>query len=248
MGILDTAIPASEVKESINALIYGESGSGKTVFAGSGREAGKNDLLIAIEHGTVSAARQGSKINVLDIESWDQFMEAIEAVIDDPERFEWVIIDSLTKLQDLIWSDILGKAMSSNPSRSPYKRELQEYGEAQMRLRSVIERLNNSDANVMYTALSVLATDEESNEFQMPSIHGQKGDLAAWVCAQMDIVGYLSVVRAKDQIVRKLQLTKTPEVFAKDRFGVYTKPVGNHTLEEMTNRLLAAGEDNQEAK
>lgn len=250
MSILDLAQPATETKESINALVYGPSGVGKTVFAGSGKDQGKKDLLLAVEHGTVSAARQGSKVNVLPINSWDEFAAAVEEVCDDPEKFDWVIIDSLTKLQDLIWSDIIDKAVGANPSRSPYKRELQEYGEAQLRLRAVIERLNNSDANVIYTALAVLATDEESNEFQSPSIHGQKGDLSAWVCAQMDLVVYMSVVRSKDQLIRKFTFNKTPEVFAKDRFGVFTKPVGNLTLEAMTNKLLAEGEEtpNQEEK
>lgn len=241
MGILDNIAPASKTVESINALVYGDSGVGKTYFAGSGSEKGKNDLLIAIEHGTVSAANAGSEVNVLKINTWDEFMEAIEAIVDNPHRFGWVIVDSLTKLQDLIWKDILDTAVGKNPARSPYKRELQEYGEAQLRFRSVIERLNSSDANVLYTALSVLATDEESNEFKMPSIHGQKGDLAAWTCAQMDIVGNIRVLRKDGQLFRAFTFSKSPEIFAKDRFGVFTKSVKNLSLAKFTDTLLEAG-------
>lgn len=236
MSILDQIQPVSEAVQSVNALVYGQSGAGKTHFAGSGTD---KDLILAIEHGTVSAARSGSKANVLEIKTWDDLDQAVTALVDDPDRFDWVIVDSLTKMQDLIWSDIMDNATRNNPNRSPYKRELQEYGEAQMRLNSIVERLNGSDVNVIWTALSEIQVDEEANEFQMPSIHGQGGKLAAWVCAQMDIVTYLSVARNKDRkLFRKFQFNKTPEVFAKDRFNVFPKPVANLTLKKMTDKLM----------
>lgn len=255
MSILDEALPASDAVESVNALIYGDSGSGKTVFGGSGREAGKNDLILAIERGTTSTARQGSKVNVLPIKTWAQLDQAVTELCENPDRFEWVIVDSLTKMQDLIWEHILEEAISRSPSRSEFKKELQEYGEAQMRLTSIIERLNGSEVNVIYTALAELHTDEEANEFKMPSIHGREGKLAGWVCAQMDVVGYLNVAKTtKGQLYRKLQFNKTVEVFAKDRFTIFEKPVANLTLEKFTSRLLdgeaeeTKTEDNTEEK
>lgn len=238
MSILDEAVEAVDTVNSVNMLVYGQSGAGKTRFAGSGRENGKHDLILAVEQGTISAARAGSKAKVLKIENWNQLDEAVTAVIDEPDRFEWVIVDSLTKLQDVIWQHIVGEAVSDNPRRSEFKKELQEYGEAQERLKSVINRLNASEANIIYTATSDLETDEDANEFQMPSIHGQKGKLAHWVCAQVDVVCYLSVVKHKGQLVRSFQFNKTTEVFAKDRLALYPGKKGNLTLEEYTNKLL----------
>lgn len=236
-SILDLAKPAKDTVESVNMMLYGDSGAGKTCFAGSGRDNGKNDLIVAIEHGTVSTARLGSEANVLPIESWDQLMELVTAIEDEPDRFDWVIIDSLTKMQDLIWRDIVDKAVQKNPARSEFTKELQEYGEAQERLMNVVERLNGCDANIVYTALADLATDEESNEFKMPSLHGRQGKIAAWVCAQMDLVGYISVIKRDGKIHRKFQFNKTPEIFAKDRFSVFSKPALNLTLEKLTNKL-----------
>lgn len=116
-----------------------------------------------------------------------------------------------------------------------------------MRLTSIIERLNGSDVNVVYTALAELHTDEEANEFKMPSIHGQGGKLAGWVCAQMDVVGYLNVAKtSKGQVYRKLQFNKSTEVFAKDRFAIFEKPVANLTLEDFTSRLLDGGAEAKE--
>lgn len=246
MGILDTAKPAVDTVESINMLIHGNSGAGKTYFAGSGRDNGKNDLIIAIEHGTVSAARAGSRTNVINVGSWEMLLEVVEAVIDEPDRFDWVILDSLTKMQDLIWDHLIDRGVNQNPHRSPYVRHLQEYGEAQMMLRSIVERLNGSEANIIYTALSDLHTDEESQEFAAPMIHGQKGMLSSWVCAQMDVVCYLSVVRIKDRLARKFQFNKTPEVFAKDRLGLFPKPRVNLTLAKFTDELENNSTDQEE--
>lgn len=239
MSILDQALPASETVESVNALVYGDSGSGKTTFAGSGRDNGKNDLILAIEHGTASTARAGSQVNVLPIKSWDDLVSAVDALVDDPGRFEWVIVDSLTKMQDLIWEHIIKEATDRSPNRSAFKKELQEYGEAQLRFTSIVERLNGSDVNVIYTALAELHTDEEANDFQMPSIHGQQGRLAAWTCAQVDVLCYLKVAKSpKGTEYRRFQFNKTTDVFAKDRFQLFPKPAPNLTLEEFTDKLL----------
>lgn len=238
MSILDLAQPVEDSVTSVNILLHGDSGSGKTTFAGSGREGGKNDLILAIENGTVSAARSGSKANVIPIKNWDTLVEAITAIESEPDRFEWVIVDSITKLQDLIWEKILEEAVRDKPHRSKYKKELQEYGEAQSRLTEVVERLNNSDANILWTALSDLETDEDGMEFKMPSIHGRAGKQAAWVCAQMDSVVYLSVISLNNQLRRRFQFNKTPEAYAKDRLQTFEKPVLDLTLDGLTKKIL----------
>src|SRR5699024_7583406 len=105
----------------------------------------------------------------------DTFVSIVEAIEEDPDRFEWVVVDSITKLQDIIWNKILAEAVAKNPSRSPYKRELQEYGEAQSRLKDLVERLKNSDANVLFIALADSELDEDGNTVRVPAIHGSQG-------------------------------------------------------------------------
>ena len=90
MSILDEAVPADETVESVKALVYGDSGAGKTTFLGSGKDNGKNDLIIAIEHGTVSAARSGSKAKIIRPKNWDELVEIVEEIVNDPKRFDWV--------------------------------------------------------------------------------------------------------------------------------------------------------------
>lgn len=241
MSILDTATPVQEQVESINMLLYADNGVGKTHFSGTGRGKGEKDLIIAVEQGTVSAARTGSKAKTIAVKDYDTLMEIIEAIEDEPDRFEWVTLDSLTKTQDLIWKHILDSALVKNPSRSRYKKELQEYGEAQERLKEIVERLVSCDANVIFTAQAELDVDEEAQEFKRPQLHGQKGALAQWVCAQVDLVCYLRVAYKDGKMYRRFEFNKHPEFYAKDRFSVFTSPVPNLTLANMTKALLDAG-------
>lgn len=247
-SILDQAQPVSEVSNSVNVLLYGDSGVGKTVFAGSGRELGKNDLIIDVEGGTISAARSNSKANAIHVKNYDEFLSVISAIEDEPDRFEWVVVDSLTRLQDLIWEKIVGEAVDRNPSRSPYKRELQEYGEAQARLKEVVERLNGSDANILWTALADTEVDEDGNNTRIPAIHGGQGKISAWVSAQMDIVAFLRIVRKDDKVARAFYFGKTPEFYAKDRVQVFKKAQLGLTLGAFTNKILGAAEEENTAK
>lgn len=243
-NILDSAKPVSEVSTSVNMLLYGDSGVGKTVFAGSGREKGKNDLIIDIEGGTLSAARSNSQANVIPATDYDTFVSIVEAIEKEPDRFEWVVVDSLTKMQDIIWDKIMAEAVAKSPSRSPYKRELQEWGEAQARLKDLVERLKNSDANVLFVALADTEVDEDGNNVRVPAIHGSQGRVQAWVSAQMDVVAYLRVVQTKEGNVRVTHFNKTPEFYAKDRLKMYPgKGVKNLTLEKYTDKILSQSED-----
>lgn len=243
-NILDLAKPVSEVSTSVNMLLYGDSGVGKTVFAGSGREKGKNDLIIDVEGGTLSAARSNSQANVITATDYDTFVSIVDAIEKEPDRFEWVVVDSLTKLQDVIWNKILEEAVAKSPSRSPYKKELQEYGEAQSRLKDLVERLKNSEANVLFIALADTEVDEDGNNVRVPSIHGSQGRVQAWVSAQMDVVAYLRMVQTKEGNVRVSHFNKTPEFYAKDRLKLYPgKGVKNLTLAKYTDKILSQSED-----
>lgn len=247
MSILDEASTVSEDREAITVLLYGASGVGKTRFIGSGRESGKNDLIIAVEKGTVSASRAGSQAKVLRPKDWTQLIEIIDAITEEPERFEWVSLDSLTQLQDFIWENIIDEEVSNNPSRSRYTKQLQEYGEAQERFKYVVNRLIDSGANVIFTATSEDADDENGNKTKMPSIHGKQGVLAMWTAAKPDIVCHLSVAETSKGVqYRRFQFNKTPKEYAKDRFAVFEKPQANLTLDKFTATLLEAGENQKE--
>ena len=142
-----------------------------------------------------------------------------------------------------IWNKILAEAVAKNPSRSPYKRELQEYGEAQSRLKDLVERLKNSDANILFISLADTEVDEDGNNVRVPAIHGSQGKVQAWVSAQMDVVAYMRVLSNGDSTFRAVHFNKSPEYYAKDRLRLYSsKGVKNLTLEAFTNKILSQAE------
>lgn len=236
-NILDLAKPVEEVSTKINMLLHADSGVGKTVFAGSGVDHGKHDLIIDLEGGTLSAARSNSKTNAIRVTDYDQLEQIVTAVEDEPDRFGWVIVDSITEMQDLIWKKILEDAVGRNPSRSKYKRELQEYGEAQARLKDIVTRLNQAGANTLWLARSDSELDEDGNTLKVPAIHGQQGGISAWVCAQMDVVAYMKVARVDNKEVRATFFNRKPEFYAKDRLRVFSKPQTNLTLAKLTESI-----------
>lgn len=250
MSLLDLAVPVGESKESVNMLLYGHSGVGKTTFLGSGRDKGKHDLIIAIENGTTSAARAGSQVNVLPVKTLKEFEEVIAAIEEEPERFNWVCIDSITKLQDLIWEGIIEDSLLIKPDRSPYKRELQEYHEGQLRLKSYVSRLCSSKANVIFTALATQMYNDDAEVYLEPAIEGKKGALAAWVCGEVDVVCYMATATKSGKTVRTFQMSENSRCIAKDRFGLFPKIVGNLTLEAFTDKLeqASAQEKTEEGK
>lgn len=241
MSILDLAVPVEENVESVSLLLYGDSGSGKTTFLGSGRDNGKHDLIIGVEKGTVSAARAGSKVNVLPVKDLEHLFQIVEAIEDEPHRFEWVCIDGITKLQDVIWTAIITDAVSKRPNRSRFTREIQEYGEAQAILKEIVQRLVDSDANVIFTATTDLFQDENAETVARPNIHGKDGGIARWVTEQVDVVCYLTVGEMKGKTYRKFSFNKSDHFWSKDRFQVFEKPVANLTLEKYTQKLLDKG-------
>src|SRR5699024_9680645 len=174
-------------------------------------------LIIDIEGGTLSAARSKSQANVIPAYDYDTFVSIVEAIEEDPDRFEWVVVDSITKLQDIIWNKILAEAVAKNPSRSPYKRELQEYGEAQSRLKDLVERLKNSDANVLFIAVAESELDGGGNTVLGPAIHCAQVKVQSWVSTQRDGVPDLRVVQSNNVNIRVAQVTTPPEVDAMDR-------------------------------
>lgn len=244
-SILDMAQPVSTTVESINMVLYGDPGSGKTVFAGSGRDNGKHDLIVAIEQGTKSAARMGSQASVIDVRDWETLEKIVDAVIDEADRYEWVIIDSLTKMQDIIWKEIIENSTAKTPSRSKYKKELQEYGEAQERIKDIVRRLNESEANIIYTAMADIAVDEEANEYRLPALHGGQGAVAWWVCGEVDVVCYLDVIQKNGKPVRRFQFNKTNKAITKDRMHLYDKAQGELTLAKYTEDVLNSSENKE---
>lgn len=250
-------IGLDDYTESINMGIYADPGLGKTIIGASSEK----PLIIATEHGTIAAARQG----LLNAKMWkatshiDQVKAAYEWVYDhcDDEEFpfDWVVIDTATKMQELARKSIVERRVEEGVAKNlnPYKVELQEFGETQEMFKDLVNKFNDLPVNVLYLVHAKQVEDEEGNEFVCPDIHGKGYQLSTWFGAQLHALGYLRMdsvnVKGKDDKVRQVERRRIhwnagERHRAKDRFdclGPYTT-VGNiktgaRPLAELTKRI-----------
>ena len=100
MSLFDDVEPVDDKITSINVLLYGRPGVGKTYFAGQGLDHGKRNLILSFPGENIgSAARGGGQTNVAKITSWEQLEGYLNDIEDKPDYFDWIIVDSLTSLQ-----------------------------------------------------------------------------------------------------------------------------------------------------
>jgi len=97
-GITELIKPVTESTGTLAALIYGKSGTGKTQFSST---LPKPILLLDIrEKGTDTIANIAG-IDVLPIESWEQFEEAFFYLSEGEHKYKSVVLDQISTLQDL---------------------------------------------------------------------------------------------------------------------------------------------------
>lgn len=239
-------VELNEFDESINLLVYGASGVGKTVFGGSTERV----LLLAVEKGTVSAKRMGSKAKVWPVHEWNDLEAAYNWLIDNDDKFDWVVIDSITEMQQLAIRDILKKAHEENSSRDLDIPAIQDHQKWQNIYKRFISYFVDLPINVLFLALVRTAVDEDKEEFLTPDIQGKNYQLSQYTCGQMSAYGYMSTrkVPLKDEdgniildsggkkipnIIRRITWMDTGVIRGKDRYNVLEPYTEDLTLAEI---------------
>jgi len=226
-----TAITSlSERQHFKNWLIYGDSGAGKTVLAGT---AERNLFLTFDAEGTESAKAHGSTAQEWVMTDWKTFNEeAYEyfALGTGCEDFEWVTVDTISEGEDVCWRDYLAYMHEKKPStRSIYKPSLDDYAPVWNRVKATVDKWNRLPINVLYTA-HVLPLDQYDEEKEedfiecMPLLGSLKnGVLSRKICGKVSLVGYLDArkKRVDEQTIeyRRLYVSKRRGMIAKNRYG-----------------------------
>lgn len=252
-------VDLDDYTESINGMVYADPGVGKTIFGASDDHV----LILAIEQGTVSAARNlkkqgsivGKNVKVWDcVNNWDAFERAYEwceaQVAADTMPFQWVVIDTITELQKLMLRDIIDTRIAKSGKGNPDITERQDYQENQLRLQRFVGLFNDLDVNVLYLAHSMQTENEEGDQYVMPMLHGKGNQIASWVSAQVHCFGYMHMVPAKTKsgaevMSRRIEWTADAKWKAKDRFDVLAPRTIRKTLKDI--RLMIEATDEPEA-
>jgi phage nucleotide-binding protein len=231
----------SDYTESLNVLIYADSGAGKTVLCGTAPRA----LFLATEPGTISAKKQGSKAEVWPIDSHAELMKAHKWLEENPGEYDWVLLDGLTNLQEILWRESIEKGRAINPDRDADILAQQDYLRVQNQIKEVVRLFNDLPQNVVYTAQTMRAEDDEDEVLMLPLLSGKKGEFAQKLCGMVHVVGYLTVITPKsgNPPFRRLHTQREGKIFAKDRYdaiGRLDKP----TIPKIAEKIEASITEN----
>ena len=245
-----TAIRELEAfNESINILVYGDSGVGKTVLAGTA----PNSLFLSTETGTISAKRQKSKSKVWRIKSWKDLEEAYKYLAEDDHGFEWVNLDSVTKMQQQLIRDTLDRRVEKRGDSDPDIPEIADHQKFQNKFKRFMTAFIELPVNTLFTAMAMRKEDEEGDDLVLPSIEGKGYGIANYACAEMDVVAYLGIAKDKatKQMVRRLLCQPTPPYFAKDRYDCLGKYIDDPTMPMILDMIMGSApgaEEKEEAQ
>ena len=237
-------IGLEEEDDHVNILVYGKSGCGKTVFAGSG----DNVLFIAPEDdGVISAKRQGSTAKKWPVKSWADLEEAYNWLYDNPDHgFEWIVIDSVTEMQQILLRNILANVVKENATRDPDIPAIQDHQKWQNMFKRFVKAFNALPVNVLWTALVRNESDEEGEDFLTPDIQGKGYQMSQAIASYMTCYGYMEVKRRKDkdtgkiERIRRITWQDTGIIQGKDRTDALAPYTEGKTLAEVTELIKAA--------
>lgn len=195
MAVKSKIVPLQDSTLFVNIMVYGDSGIGKTVFAGSDDEV----LFIAPEDaGTLSAKRFGSKAHRWPVESWNDLLEAYEYVYEQIEAgdfpYKWIAIDSLTEMQSMAMTHVLKMGVNDKPGKDPDVPEIQDWQRYYIIFEKMIRAFNDLNVNTLYTALARKVENAEGEDFYVPDIQGKEYLLSLKVASLMTSYGHMKIV------------------------------------------------------
>jgi AAA domain-containing protein len=237
-------IPVTKYQESINMLIYGDSGVGKTVFCGTG----ERSLILGLESGAISAGRQNSSADLWPVKSWQDVEDCYLYLRDNAHPYKWLHIDSLTDMQEKLLRHILGKAVAARPNQDPDIPAIQDHQKWQNMLKRFVNDFNDLPVNVCYTALVMRRENEEAEDLMLPLILGKDYEISAAICGKMHVVGYMSSKVVGDESneekrrkVRRILFENVPPYFAKDRFDCLPRYMPSPTIPKIEELIAKSG-------
>lgn len=205
-------------QESINILLYGPSGHGKTVLAGGA----PNATFISTEKGAVAAKVAGSQAKLLRTPNWPKVLAAKKYCDEHYGPEDWVILDSLTKMQVLMLRWILETINKDNSSRDLDIPAIQDHQKWQNMFKRFFDSFVDAPYNVIFICTEMYKEDKGTGEdIVLPAITGKDYEICNYIRAQTDVNIYYQVTenKAGELVRRALAQPYEQYVAPKDRFN-----------------------------
>lgn len=227
--------------DNIKALVWGQSGVGKSVLSGSAQEVPEMMpvLHIDVEGGTLSLHGAGyNKVKVVRIRSFSDFGNVYNYLASNKNKFRTVIIDSFTELQKYCMDEILEV---NDREDAQWK----DWGQNASTLRKVIRWLRDLPINLICVCLETEEKDERTGTYKYkPQLPGK---LAGEMAGYFDInVRYTMTLDKEGNEVRQLHTGAGSGFSAKDRTYKLPKVMHEPTMAKLYDIAVRGmkGQDN----
>jgi len=252
--------------ESKNLLIYGDSGAGKTVLAGTLPE---RTFWAVCEPGFKSAVRwrrsqglpqhKGARRVSNSAEAWGliEWLEYRERY----RKLDWLVIDGATTMQDRFRLAYTAEAFDANPAKRAHRNlpDRPDYFNTQNFLKSWIPRLVDMPVNLLITAHAYRTDLTEDGELLVfPGFQGKGTEVSNAISGLMDATGYMEARRVKgrrtDEVrtIRRLWFESPMDRSRKDdqqvryivgdKFQSLGEKIENPTMPQIVSMIDGEGE------
>jgi hypothetical protein len=219
-------IPIDEFQSGIIQCFYGPVGMGKTPLAAG---LPRSLFLMFDRSGAISAQGIGSEAHVWPMNTWNDFIVALKWIEANLDAYDWIVIDTVTMMQTVLFRDILKSGYDRNPEK---RRDediaiLEDHQWWQAKFKRFVLDINALPlkGGVVWLAQEMMRPNAEGDDVMWPLIPGGKAgyEVSSWFCSQMDVLGYLSkrVGEGKNPRVFKGIIfdEKNVDIMARDRTG-----------------------------
>jgi AAA domain len=214
-----------DANPSINMVINGESGVGKTVLAGGASALpGARVVFCSTEQeGIVSAKRAGSTAELIRAPSWEYAVSTLKWGEANLGPDDWMVFDSGTRMHYLYMRWIMEKVKNINPARDLDIPGLDNHQKIQNGFMRWYDRIIDAPFNSIFITTPMTMEDAEGETRVIPQTFDSKGKVAKYISAQASVILYYDVARdpeGKDNsIIRRVYAQPWPPWFAKDRYS-----------------------------
>lgn len=224
-------------RPTINCLIYGAPGTGKTSLAASTERC----LVADVENGALFLGLHGVQADIVRIEKWDDISELYTLVKDG--QYDTVVIDPLGELLEKLIEKLKAEGYAQGKGDS-MSLSLQGWGVAKDRFKKALRMFRDLNVNVVLIAHSSEKKDEDMTTVR-PKM---QASLDEDVCAMMNVVGYLKMVSDGKKKIRRLYLQPTDKYYAKDRTGLLPEYIDDATFGLLKDTIVNSEHFAKEAK
>lgn len=193
------------INPTIQMLIYGQAGTGKTTLALSAPK----PLLLDFDGG-VSRVNAGHQCDTVQITS---YQDALDVLQEDLSEYQSIVIDTAGKLLDYMASWLISK--NSKLGKSNGALSLQGFGERKAEFRNFCRQIRSLNKHLVFVAHR--ETQKNGDEIRYVPIFG--GSSYDDLVTELDLVGYI------ETIGRKRVITFDPTDRNDGKNTIYMPPV-----------------------